>query len=212
MTRRFTVDLLHPGQLALTWQEWFIGSQGQRHLALVAMVGLSLLLLLVVIGIAPVYWRLSTDLADIPRLQRDLAASEGDLNLLRANLQALTVEARRQVRWAELLGALSEHIPATLKLQAIEASRAAAPGAPGAPPPPPDAKAEGTLRIESVTPVRPGSAPLVDTAQFMAALMRDPAVNKRFQLKSWEIKPPTGAAAEDDAYLSITITLMERAQ
>lgn len=212
MTRRFSVDLLHPGQLALTWQEWFIGSQGQRHLALVAMAGLSLLLLLLVVGIAPLYWRLSSDLQDIPRLQRDLAASESDLNILRANLQSLTVEARRQVRWAELLTALSVHIPSTLRLQAVEASRAVAAGGPGAPPPPPDAKAEGTLRIESVTPVRAGSAPLVETAQFMAALMRDPAVNKRFQLKSWEIKPPTGAPGDADALLSITITLMERAQ
>jgi hypothetical protein len=211
MTRRFSVDLLHPGQLALTWQEWFIGPPGQRHLALVALVGLSLLLLILVIGIAPVYWRLSTDLQDIPRLQRDLAASEGDLNLLRTNLQSLTVEARRQVRWADLLGALSEHIPPTLRLQSVDASRAAPAGAPGAPPPP-DAKAEGTLRIESVTPVRPGSAPLVETAQFMAALMRDPAVNKRFQLKSWEIKPPTSAPADEDALLNITITLSERAQ
>jgi hypothetical protein len=211
MMRRFSVDLLHPGQLALTWQEWFIGSQGQRHLALLSLVGLSLLLLLVVVGIAPVYWRLSTDLKDIPRLSRDLAASENDLNILRANLQSLSLEARRQVRWAELLAALSEHIPATLRLQSLEASRPTA-AAPGAPAPPPGAQAEGTLRIESVTPVRPGSAPLVDTAQFMAALMRDPAVNKRFQLRSWEIKPPTSAPADEEAQLSITITLSERAQ
>ena len=212
MTRRFSVDLLHPGQLALTWQEWFIGSQGQRHLTLVSLVGLSLLLLIVVIGITPVYWRLSTDLKDIPRLSRDLAASESDLNILRANLQSLSLEARRQVRWAELLTALSEHIPPTMRLLALEASRAAPAAAPGAPAPPADARAEGTLRIESVTPVRPGSAPLVETAQFMAALMRDPAVNKRFQLKSWEIKPPTSAPADEEALLSITITLSERAQ
>src|SRR6185369_9741470 len=56
-TRRFSVDLLHPGQLSMTWQEWFIGAPGQRHLALVAMMGASLLLLLLVGGIFPVYWR-----------------------------------------------------------------------------------------------------------------------------------------------------------
>jgi hypothetical protein len=210
MTRRFSVDLLHPGQLALTWQEWFIGAPGQRHLALVAMVGISLLILVIVGGIFPVYWRLSTDLKDIPRLRKDLAASEGDLNLLRTNLQALTVEARRQVRWAELLAALSQHIPPTLRLQSVDATRA--PSAPGAAPPPPDAKAEGLLRIESVTPVRPGSPPLLETAQFMAGLMRDPAVNKRFQLKSWEIKPPGGTPTDDEGLLNITIILSERAQ
>ena len=210
MTRRFSVDLLHPGRLALTWQEWFIGSQGQRHLALVAMAGISLLILILVGGIFPVYWRLSTDLQDIPRLERDLAASDGDLNLLRTNLQALTVEARHQVRWAGLLRALGEHIPPTLRLQAVEATRVAA-AAPGAPAPAAGAKAEGLLRIDSVTPVRPGSAPLLETAQFMAGLMRDPAVNKRFQLKSWEVKPPGTTPSDAEGLLSISILLSERA-
>lgn len=195
----------------MTWQEWFIGAPGQRHLALVAMVGASLLLLLLVGGILPVYWRLARDLQDIPRLQHDLAATEGDLSLLRTNLQALTVETRRQVRWAEVLAALSQHLPATMRLEAVEAVRPTS--APGAPPPPPDAKGEGMLRIDAVTPVRAGSPPLLETAQFMAGLMRDPAVNKRFQLKSWEIKPPSGSGpATDEGLLSITITLAERAQ
>jgi hypothetical protein len=210
MTRRFSVDLLHPGQLALTWQEWFIGAQGQRHLFLVAMVGVSLLILVLVGGIFPVYWRLSTDLQDLPRLERDLAMADGDLNLLRTNLQALTVEARHQVRWAEMLRALGQHIPPTLRLLSVEATRVT-PGAPGAPAPPPGAKAEGQLRIEAVTPVRPGAAPLLETAQFMAGLMRDPAVNKRFQLKSWEVKPPGGTSPEDEGLLSITVILSERA-
>ncbi len=209
MTRRFSVDLLHPGQLALTWQEWFIGAQGQRHLALVAMAGISLLILILVGGIFPDYWRLSSDLKDVPRLERDLAAADGDLNLLRTNLQALTVEARHQVRWAELLRALGQHIPPTLRLQAVEASRPTS--APGAPAPPPGTKAEGMLRIEAATPVRPGSAPLLDTAQFMAGLMRDPAVNRRFQLKSWEIKPPAVTSGDDEGLLGITIQLAERA-
>jgi hypothetical protein len=163
-----------------------------------------------VAGIFPVYWRLSSDLKEIPRLQRDLAASESDLNLLRTNLQSLTVEARRQVRWADLLAALSQHIPPTLRLLSVEATGAApAPGAPA-----PATKAEGLLRIESVTPVRAGSPPLLETAQFMAGLMRDPAVNKRFELKRWEIKPPGAGApsTDDEALLNITIILSERAQ
>ena len=41
---------------------------------------------------------------------------------------------------------------------------------------------------------RPGNPPLLDVARFMAGLMRDPAVNRRFQLKSWELKP--GGAGE----------------
>src|SRR4029453_6899591 len=116
------------------------------------------------------YWRLSKDLQDIPRLQHDLAAIEGDLNLLRTNLQALTVEARRQVGWAEVLAALSQHIPATMRLEAVGA----------------------------------GGAPLLETAPFMAGLRRAPAVNKRFQLKSWKTKPPAGSGpASDEGLLSI---------
>lgn len=213
MKRRFSIDLIHPGQLSLTWQEWFVGNQGSRRLAAFALAGIFALVLVMVGGILPTYWRLSSDLNAIPRLQKDLAATEGDLNLLKTNLQALTLEARRQVRWAELLGAFSQHIPTTMRLQTVEASRPVPSGGPGQPAPPPDAKGEGVLRIESVTPLRSGSQPLLEVAQFMAGLMRDPAVNKRFQLKSWDIKPPgVGSAEAETQNLNITILLSERAQ
>jgi hypothetical protein len=212
VNRRFSVDLIHPGQLSLTWQEWFIGNRGSRRLTAFVLAGVFVLVLTMVAGILPTYWRLSSDLNSIPQLQKDLAASEGDLNVLRTNLQALTLEARRQVRWAELLGAFSQHIPATMRLQMVEATRPG-PAAGAGQPPPADARAEGLLRIESVTPVRSGSQPLLEVAQFMAGLMRDPAVNRRFQLKSWDIKPPGGTSAEDDQqYLNISILLSERAQ
>jgi hypothetical protein len=213
VNRRFSIDLIHPGQLSLTWQEWFVGNRGSRRLTAFVLAGIFVLVLTLMIGILPTYWRLSSDLNAIPQLQKDLAASEGDLNVLRTNLHALTLEARRQVRWAELLGAFSQHIPATMRLQAIEATRPVGAAGAGQPPPPPDAKAEGVLRVESVTPLRSGSQPLLEVAQFMAGLMRDPAVNKRFQLKSWDIKPPSGTGAPDEVqHLNITILLSERAQ
>ena len=213
MTRRFSVDLIHPGQLSLTWQEWFIGNRGVRRLMVFILAGVLAIVLLMVTGILPTYWRLSSDINAIPQLQKDLAVADGDLNLLRTNLQALTLEARRQVRWAEMLGALSQHIPITMRLQTVEATRPGSAAAAGQPAPPADAKGEGLLRIESVTPVRAGSQPLLEVAQFMAGLMRDPAVSKRFQLKSWDIKPPSGTSAEDESqYLNITILLSERAQ
>jgi hypothetical protein len=59
-------------------------------------------------------------------------------------------------------------------------------------------RAEETLRIEALTPARPGGPPLVDVAQFMAGLMRDPAVSRRFALKSWEIKPSAIATPGGD--------------
>jgi len=149
----------------------------------------------------------------VPALRRDLAARDADLGRLRSNLQALAREARRQLHWAPLMTLLSQQIPPALKLQLVETARAAPPAAPGSPAAPPaSAKTEETLRIEALTPLRPGSAPLVDVAQFMGALMRDPAVNSRFVLKSWEIKPTATAAPSGEALLSVSIVLAERPQ
>jgi hypothetical protein len=212
MNARFTIDLLRPGRVAQTWQEWFVGPQGRRRLILFALGGIGVLLLLLVGGILPTYWRLSDDLNALPNLRRDLSATEADLDVLRTNLQALTLEARRQVRWAELLNAFSQQTPATLRLVKLEALRVAGP--PGPPPaagqPPAEPKPEGLLRIDAVTPLLPGSPPLLEIAQFMAGLMRDPAVNKRFTLKSWEIKPPVPAAEGQLQLLNVSITLGER--
>lgn len=207
MTTRFSVDLLHPGRIAQTWQDWFVGIQGRRRLAVFGLSALVVLLLILVGGILPTYWQLSSTLEKIPRLKKDLASADSDLSMLKSNLGALSAEARRQVRWAELLTTLSQQLPPTLKLERVELSMIAPPPAPGQPPPP----AERTLRIDAVTPLRPGPPPLLDIAQFMAGLMRDPAVNRRFQLKRWEIKPPTaGGPAEEVPLLQISISLTER--
>lgn len=208
MSGRFAVDLLHPGRVAVTWQEWFIGTQGRRRLAFFVLGGAGLLLLVLAGGILPTYWRLSADLDAIPRLQKDLGATEADLGLLRTNLQALATEARRQVRWADLMTAFSQQTPRALKVQAIQSTRTTPPPVPGQQQG--DVRPESTLRIEALTPLRPGSPPLLEVAQFMAGLMRDPAVNKRFQLKSWEIKPPAGGAADGLQFLNITVVLSER--
>jgi hypothetical protein len=170
-----------------------------------------MLAIVLVVGVMPTYWRVSGDRDAVPRLQRDLAARDADLAVLRAHLYALGQEARRQMRWAELLTAFGRHTPPALRLQLVEVGRVA-------PPTPPAgqaagavaARAEETLRLEAVTPLRAGSPPLLEIAQFMAALMRDPAVGRRFQLKSWEIKPPSAATAAGDAFLTVTIILVER--
>ena len=209
MTARFTIDLQRPGRVAQTWQEWFTGPAGRRRLVFFALAGIGVLLLILVGGILPTYWRLSDDLNALPNLRRDLAATENDLNVLRANLGALTQEARRQVRWAELLTAFSQQTPATLKLVRLEAIRPPASSG-GAQPgqPPADNRPTGTLKIEALTELVAGSPPLLEIAQFMAGLMRDPAVSKRFTLKSWEIKP--AQAAEGKQFLNVSIVLGER--
>jgi type II secretory pathway component PulM len=206
---RFSIDLLHPGRVARTWQEWFIGAAGRRRLAFTALGCLLLLLLVFLAGMLPTYRRLSEAQSHIPRLRANLGAAEDDLNVLKANLRTLSAEARRQVPWGDVLETLSQQTPPTLRLQRLEASRVGLPPRPGQPaaPSPPG---EGTLRIVAVTPLRPGSSPLLEVAQFMAGLMRDPAVHRRFQLKSWEVKPPASTAPDVAPVLHISVTLAER--
>ncbi len=210
MSTRFHVDLLHAGGATQSWQEWFVGPKGVRHLALVALGGVVALLIILVTAILPTYWRLSSDLNAVPGLRRDLAARDSDLGVLRSNVQALAEEARRQVRWAALMTAFSQQVPPTVKLQLVEVGRVAPPAGGGQPSGTP-ARAENTLRIDAVTPLRPGSPALLEVARFMAGLMRDPAVNKRFQLRSWEIKPGAAAFAGGAQLLNISIVLAERA-
>ena len=217
MSGRFSIDLLHPGHVADTWQDWFIGSQGRRRLIIAAALSAGVLLLVVIALILPTRLRLSQDLGAIPKLRADLAARDGDLTVLRQDLQALSVEAKRQVRWAEVLNAFRQQIPSTLKLQKVEEGVAvAAPtGPPGQSQPqaaPAGAVGAGELRIEALTPLRPGPPPLLEIAQFMGGLLKDPSVAKRYQLKSWEIKQPGGggAAVGEGAHLQIVIVLAEK--
>ena len=209
MNTRFNVDLLHPGWVVRNWYDWFIDPRGTRRLALFAIGCVAALLLVLVAVILPTRLRLSSDLNALPGLRRDLEARQSDVTVLRANLGTLIQEAKRQVRWAEVLTVLSQQIPPTLKLEVVDATRAVAPGQgsqpkSGAPAP------ESTLRIKSLTPLQPGSQPLLDVARFVAGLMREPAVNKRFQLKTWEIKPAQAPAQGGPQFLDVSIVLTER--
>ncbi len=93
------------------------------------------------------------------------------------------------MRWAELLGTLSQHIPRHHALHVVDAGAAAT--SRGRPPAAArrTAPQENMLASSGHAGSRRAAQPLLEVAQFMAGLMRDPAVNKRFQLKSWDIKP-----------------------
>ena len=215
MTTRFNINLLRTGEVGgESWTEWFVGERGPRRLAFMSLGG-ALVLVILGLGLLNMYWRLASDLETIPTLQRELTSTNADLAILRSSLAALTAEAKRQVRWSELLTAFSQQVPPTVKLLRLEASTTAPPAPPagtpapqGAPPP----SSETALKVESQTPVRPGSTALLEIAQFMAGLMRDPAVNRRFQLKGWEIKPPAGGGGDSVPMLGVSITLSERAR
>jgi hypothetical protein len=214
VTARFTVDLLHPGALGRTWRERFLGPSGARRLGLVTMIAVGVLLLILVAGILPTHWRKSEDVSALPGLREDLRTREADLGALRANLRALGAEARQQVRWGEVLTALSREIPGTVRLTQVDAQRPAPPPAQAAAARGPAPRADRTIRVDAVTPLRAGGAPLLDVARFMAGLMRDPALARRFTLTSWEIKPPTAPrqALDETQFLLATIVFTERAQ
>ena len=210
MTTRFAIDLLHPGAIARTPTDWFLGPQGFQRLKFAALGALGALVVLLLAGILPAHGRLTWDSQKIKRLKQEGTATARDLRVLKADLRALSAEAKRQVPWSELLRTFSKQLPPTLKLRRVEFVRGAPQSARQQPAPTESPK--GTFEIEAVTPLRPGGPPLLDVARLMADLMRDPAVNRRFQLKSWEIKPPSGGAGEGPQFLQIVIALTERVE
>ena len=210
MTTRFAIDLLHPGAIARTQTDWFLGPQGFQRLKFAALGALGALVVLLLAGILPAHGRLTWDSQKIKRLKQEGTATVRDLRVLKADLRALSAEAKRQVPWSELLRTFSKQLPPTLKLRRVEFVRGAPQSARQQPAPTESPK--GTFEIEAVTPLRPGGPPLLDVARLMADLMRDPAVNRRFQLKSWEIKPASGGAGEGPQFLQIVIALTERGE
>jgi len=210
VTTRFAIDLLHPGAIARTQTDWFLGPQGFQRLKFAALGALGALVVLLLAGILPAHGRLTWDSQKIKRLKQEGTATARDLRVLKADLRALSAEAKRQVPWSELLRTFSKQLPPTLKLRRVEFVRGAPQSARQQPAPTESPK--GTFEIEAVTPLRPGGPPLLDVARLMADLMRDPAVNRRFQLKSWEIKPASGGAGEGPQFLQIVIALTERVE
>jgi hypothetical protein len=212
MSARFNLDLLHPGHVADSWQDWFIGPQGARRLVVASGICAGIILLVVIVLVLPPTFRLSTDQGAIPKLRVDLTTREGNLNLLRQDLQALGVEAKRQVRWADVLAAFRHQTPPTIRLQKVEVGAAPAPAAaPGQTQVQGIVPSGGELKIEAVTPLRPGPPPLLEIASFMGGLLKDPAIARRYRLKSWELKPPTAPSIPGEAaQLQILITLAER--
>ena len=206
MTTHFTIDLIHPGRMQRSGWKWFLGPEGPRHLAIVAAVGLAFVGLVALGGISPRYLRHATEVQSIAKLRREVTAADNDLATLRTNLGSLGTEARRQVRWSEMLPALSRWLPGTLRIDRVSLGK---PGRPGQAQSPQAAaqSSDVTFQIEVSTTVVPGSSRLVEIANFMAALAQDPAVAPRFQLKTWEVRPSRDQNAEQ---LNISIALVEK--
>lgn len=212
MSPRFTVDLARPGRAQRSPWDWFLGPDGPRHLAIVAAGGVVLVVLVGIGGMLPRYLRYSSELQSIAKLRVDAAAADRELSALQASLRDLDAGALRQVRWAEILPALSKSLPGTLKIDRVTLGKGLRQGQPGTAAPanakPGDAKSgDLMLQIDASTNVVPGGARLVDIANFMAAVASDPAVSRRFQLKTWDIQRPQQSG---DEQLRISIGLAEK--
>jgi hypothetical protein len=205
----FNIDLAHPGQAQQSRSDWFLGNHGKRHLFIVAGAGIALIAVVGLGGVVPRYYKYSKELSSIAALNRNVATATDDATTLRASLRDLGAEARRQVRWSELLPALSRQIPDLLRVDKITLAKAVkAPGGPpqfpqGATPP-----GDLVLQIDASTPVVAGGARLVEVANFMAALATEPTLERRFQMKTWEVKSNREQASA--GLLQVTISLTEK--
>jgi hypothetical protein len=205
----FNIDLAHPGQAQQSRSDWFLGNQGKRHLCIVAGVGVALIAVLALGGVVPRYYKYSKELSSIAALNRNVATASNDATTLRASLRDLGTEARRQVRWSELLPVLSRHIPDSLRIDRITLAKAVKPA--GGPPPsaqPATPPGDLVLQIDASTPVVSGGSRLVEVANFMAALATEPTLERRFQMKTWEVKSAREQAS--GGLLQVTISLTEK--
>ena len=209
MSTYFNIDLAHPGQAQRSRADWFLGAQGARHLAVIAGIGVGLIAIVALVGLLPRYYKYSKELSSIATLQRNVATATTEAQTLRTSLRDLGTEARRQVRWSELLPALSRHMPDSLRVDRITLAKAAKPTG-GQPQSGQTATPAGdlVLQIDASTPVVSGGARLVEVANFMAALAKEPTVERRFEMKTWEVKPARERA--DDGFLQLTIRLVEK--
>ena len=210
MSPRFTLDLARPGRAQRSPWEWFVGPDGIRHLSIVGIGGVLLVVLVGIGGVLPRYWRYASEMQSVARLRLDVAAADKELATLQTSLREVEAGARRQVRWSQILPALSRALPGTLRIDRVtlgKGGRPAGGSAAGASKPvekASDGKAtELVLQIDASTQMVPGGARLVDIANFMAALAKDPAVAPRFQLKTWEVQAPRDQNSAEQLRLSI---------
>ena len=200
MTTPFTIDLTRPGWSQRSRWDWFLGRGGPRHLAIAAAAGVAIVMLVALGGSLPRYLRYSAVIHAITNLEREVTVAGKELSSLRTNLRDLGVEARRQVRWSQTLLALSHPLPDTLRLDRVSLAKVPRQPQPTETQPGDPKPVDLVLQIEATTSVVPGGARLVEIANFMSALARDPVLGPRFQLKTWDVRPAQGA---DQLHISI---------
>ena len=216
----FTIDLVHPGDFALTpLERWLMRWGGQRLAIAYALGGLLLL------GGGYTYWHqtaspraaLAVEQQRLQTMKGQVALRQQALTQMRTQFQGIGELEKFQVLWTEVLLAVSERIPVSLWLNRIELVQPDTkpnPQTPAAPPPAAGAAPAAPprlLRLEILTELGPESTPLLDVARFLDDLGRDPRFAQRFQLMDWEASSATGGsgtAHQDQITLTVSFKVL----
>jgi len=211
----FSIDLLRPGEFAHTRFERFLSRQGGKRLAIAYALGGLLLL-----WGGYTYWQrtapprtaLTAERQRLQALQTQIARRQQDVTQMQSQFQVIGELEKFQVVWSEVLQAVSERMPASLWLNRIELvppeTKPPPQAAAGAPP---AARPPGVLRLEIVTELGLGSAPLIDVARFLDELGHDRRFSQRFQLMDWEALSAvagSGEARKDQIVLTVSFKVV----
>lgn len=208
----FDIDLLHPGQFARTWTDWFASPQAKRLLGILYVIGIVGGLIMV----ADFFYE-TTSLRDTlawerqrsGELQGRIDKRRTEVAQQRSQFQGISELEKFQVVWSEVLQALSEGIPETLWLNRIEVSQPVAQPIPqavaGAAPPP---RPPLTLRVEIATELEPGSVRLLEVARFLDTLGEDRRFAQKFQMEDWQATSSAtgGAGGQPKEQLTLTVS------
>src|SRR5262245_34925681 len=216
----FTIDLVHPGDFALTpLERWLIRWGGKRLAIAYALGGLLLL------GGWLTYWQqtaspraaLAVEQQRLQTMKGQVALRQQALTQMRTQFQGIGELEKFQVLWSEVLLAVSERIPVSrwlTRIELVQPDANANPQTPAAPPPAAGAAPAAPprlLRLEILTELGPESTPLLDVARFLDELGRDPRFAPRFQLMDWEassVTPGAGPAHHDQITLTVSFKVM----
>ncbi len=183
----FHIDILHVGEFAKTWEDWFVGPQGLRRLVVSYIIAAIVVATMIVIAI-PNKRSLYEEGRTIQELRQKIAKRQKDLKDQQTQFRGIVELGRYEVAWAGVLRALSESMPTDLWLQSIEfidVPSIPKPRAVAAKKPP--APVEQLFRIVLVAPLLPGSGNLIDVNKFLRDLGQDSSFKKRFRLKDWQV-------------------------
>jgi len=203
----FRIDILHTGEFAKTWRDWFVDPQAGRKLLFCYIIGALAILAIVATGM-PKQHAFYAERRTINELQQKISQGKKDLRDQQNQFQGIVELAKYEIAWSGVLRALSGSIPTDLWLKSIEFV-----DVPSTPKPRAVAAKEGQVpspqlfRLVLVAPLSPGSGHLVDVNHFLNQLGQDPRFNKRFRLQDWQVTPSdVTRGKKQERHLVMTVT------